>query len=253
VFAHPDDESLACGGLLAWCAERGAAVSLLCLTQGEGGPGAEGTRSLQETRAGELRDAARILGIGNLTLLNYPDGMLPWVDQEALEADIRDVIARVHPDVVITFGEDGLYWHPDHIAVHERTTAAVAGLDPAGCRPVLYYVTMPPGAMRGVVDHTTRTVAVQSVQGRLPQSIFGIEDADAFGADASLPTLVIDVSAFAARKLAAIKCHRSQLAGSALALVEERDAARLLGVEHFRRADVASAADAFIERLSGVA
>jgi LmbE family N-acetylglucosaminyl deacetylase len=72
--------------------------------------------------------------------------MLPWIDVGRLEADIQAVIRRTAPDVVITFGEDGLYWHPDHIAVHERTTAAVATLDDDV--PALYYVTMPTGAMR---------------------------------------------------------------------------------------------------------
>ena len=38
VFAHPDDESLACGGLLAWCAHLGARVSVCCATAGELGP-----------------------------------------------------------------------------------------------------------------------------------------------------------------------------------------------------------------------
>jgi N-acetyl-1-D-myo-inositol-2-amino-2-deoxy-alpha-D-glucopyranoside deacetylase len=185
-------------------------------------------------------------------LLDHPDGMLPWVDPEVLDADIRDAILRTRPDVVITFGEDGLYWHPDHIAVHERTTAVVAALSASDGKPALYYVTMPPGSMRAVVDHVTKAVTARE-HGHAPQSIFGIDDADAFGSAASLPTLVVDVSRFAARKLAAIKCHRTQLGDSALALLEESDAPRLLGTEHFRRAEVGSTTDAFIERLSSVA
>jgi LmbE family N-acetylglucosaminyl deacetylase len=83
VFAHPDDESLACGGLIARCADLGAQVSLLCVTHGEHG---EGTR-LGDARAQELREASRVLGIANLVLLHYQDGMLPWVDAEHLEAE----------------------------------------------------------------------------------------------------------------------------------------------------------------------
>lgn len=251
VFAHPDDESLACGGLLAWCAELGARVSLLCATHGEDGPDADAPAALRETRARELQAAARVLGVSDLVVLDHPDGMLPWVDAAALEADILDAIRRVRPDVVITFGEDGLYWHQDHIAIHERTTAAVAALEVMGDpAPALYYVTMPPHGMRAVVNHAEDTAARQGSGGQAPRLILGIEDADAFGALAAAPTLVVDASAFAARKLAAIKCHRTQLADSALNLVAENDAPRLLGTEHFRRAEVGSGAAAFIERFA---
>ena len=251
VFAHPDDESVACGGLLAWCADRGAAVSLLCVTHGEGGPGGGPSQPLRETRAHELRAAARILGISHLMLLDHPDGMLPWVDPAVLEADILSAIRRVRPDVVITFGEDGLYWHPDHVAIHERTTAAVAALGAMdGEAPALYYVTMPPGSMRALVKNVQNTAAGQGLAGRSPHHILGVEDADAFGALAAAPTLVVDASDFATRKLAAIRCHRTQVADGALNLVAEGDAPRLLGIEHFRRAAVGSTADAFIERFA---
>ena len=106
-------------------------------------------KAFGELRAQELGAACRALGVADLVLLDYEDGMLPWVDRGQLEADIRRAIHRFRPDVVITFDEDGLYWHPDHIAVHERTTAAVAAAGVDG--PALYYVTMPPGGMRAVV------------------------------------------------------------------------------------------------------
>jgi LmbE family N-acetylglucosaminyl deacetylase len=242
VFAHPDDESLACGGVLAWCAERGARVSLLCATRGEHGAGDH--RALGATRARELEAAARILGVADVALLAHEDGMLPWVDAATLEADIRGAILQHRPEVVITFGEDGLYWHPDHIAVHERTTAAVAAL--GADAPALYYVTLPPGRMRAVVD----AVAARAPAGQPPPKILGIADVDAFGALAAAPTLVVEAGAFASRKLAAIRCHRTQLAHDALDMLSESDAARLLGTEHFRRATVGSNRDAFIERLS---
>lgn len=253
VFAHPDDESLACGGLLAWCADHGAAVSLLCVTHGEGGPGPAGAPPdlLRMTRATELRAAARVLGIGRVILLDHPDGMLPWVEPDVLEADIRDAIRATQPDVVITFGEDGLYWHPDHVAVHERTTAVVAALrGTAPAAPALYYVTMPFGAMRAVVDHAASVVTTRAGENDVNLSVFGIDDADAFGDAASPPTLVVDASPYAVRKLAAIKCHRTQ--ASVFDLLGDEEAGRFLGIEHFRRADADSTRDAFIERFKAV-
>ena len=251
VFAHPDDESLACGGLLARCAECDVRVSLLCLTHGEHGPGHDGERSpehdaerLGDIRAGELRDAARVLGIRDLILLDHEDGMLPWIHHARLEADILGAIRRFRPHVVVTFDEDGLYWHPDHIAVHERTTAAVAELGIAG--PALRYVSMPRGRMRAVVDAASNDLEHGDEP---PRPILGVADADAFGSMAPAPTLVVEAGEFAGRKLAALRCHGTQFDGSALAYVSERDAARLLGTEHYRRAEVGSRDDVFFERF----
>lgn len=242
VFAHPDDESLSCGGLLAWCTQLGARVSLVCATRGEHGLG--GQQELGEIRTRELEAASRILGITDVIVLDYADGMLPWADAARLEADIRNAIRRIHPEVVITFGEDGLYWHPDHIAVHDRTTAVVAALGPEA--PALYYVTMPPGCTRAVVE----TIAARWPAGPSRHSILGIADPDAFGSMAAAPTLVIEVGEFAIRKLAAIRCHRTQVAGEPLEMLSESDAVRLLGTEHFRRATIGLNGDAFIERLA---
>ncbi len=275
VFAHPDDESLASGGLLAWCADRGARVSLLCLSRGErgrrepressealealearetpdplkGAQALEAARAaavgdLAATRARELADAAHVLGIADVTLLGHADGMLPWLAPGVLEADVRAAIERLHPQVVVTFGEDGLYWHPDHIAAHDATRAAVASLGTAA--PVLYYVTTPPGQMRAIVDAAAARVADPSAR----RDILGIDAIDAFGACARPPTLVVDTGQRARRKLAALRCHRTQVAGGPLERIDEADAAGLLGIEHYRRADVGSDADAFIERLA---
>ena len=199
-------------------------------------------------RARELEDAAGVLGIGEVTILDHADGMLPWVNARTLETDIRAVIRRTAPDVVITFGADGLYWHPDHIAVHERTTAAVAALGDDA--PALYYVTLPAGAMRAVVDHAADVTGRRDPEAAPPRSILGVTDADAFGALAAAPTLVVETGQFAARRLRALTCHRSQCHGCALALVDEHEAPRLLGTEHYRRADVGARGDAFIERFA---
>src|SRR5262249_12900278 len=80
VFAHPDDESLACGGTLARLSDAGARVVLMCASHGErgglGGPVEDA--ALGHARAGELQETAATLGITNLIILNHPDGDLPW-------------------------------------------------------------------------------------------------------------------------------------------------------------------------------
>ena len=300
VFAHPDDESITCGGLLAWCAHLGADVALLCLTRGEHGqdgrepvngraargqdqsrpgedaiPYGQGGGDLARTRSRELERAARELGVKKVTILEHSDGMLPWLDAARLEADVEAAIRRRRPDVVITFDEDGVYGHPDHVAVHERTTAVVAGLDESA--PALYYVTVPPEAMRAVADHAAQKLRARtdgpvpgvarheghgqearddggarraSVARPGPTSILGVDDPDAFGSEAPAPTLVVDAGTFAAAKLAALACHATQFHGGALEAVELEDAPRLLGVEHYRRAAVGAAGPSFLDAFA---
>src|SRR5947209_3014178 len=145
IFAHPDDESLACGGTLARLADAGARVVLICASRGERGglSGPVEDDQLGNTRVAELREAACTLGISDLIVLSHPDGDLRWAEVTEFEAEIVMAIRRYKPAAIITFGEDGLYWHLDHIGVHERTTSAVGSL--GADAPPLYYVTMPPG------------------------------------------------------------------------------------------------------------
>jgi LmbE family N-acetylglucosaminyl deacetylase len=188
------------------------------------------------------------LGIRDVVLLSHQDGMLPWISEALLEADISDTIRRFQPDVVVTFDEDGLYWHPDHIAVHERTTSAVGHLGDTG--PALLYATIPAGAIRAVVEAASSLAECRD--GSL-RPVLGVADVDAFGSLAPVPTLVVEAGGFGAAKLAALRCHRSQVEGSALDCLDERDAARLLGTEHYRRAGVGSQAPCFVERLGTLA
>ncbi len=239
VFAHPDDESLACGGLLARCAAEGVRGSVLCLTRGAGVP-EDPERAVVRTR--EFEAAAATLGLAEAVLLDFRDGYLPWEDPDAVEREITTVIRHVRPEVVVTFGDDGLYWHPDHIAAYERTTAAVANLGAEA--PVLYYVTMRSGAVRALVDAVSARAGTRS-----PTHVLGIDEPEAFGAAAQPATHVLDVRAVAARKLAALRCHASQVAGGALALATDADAADFLGIEHYRRI-TGGAHTTFLDRMA---
>jgi LmbE family N-acetylglucosaminyl deacetylase len=223
VFAHPDDESLAAGGLLAWCASLGGRVAVLCLTRGElrvpdGGA---------DVRAGELAAAAAVLGVQDVRLRDFRDGYLTWEPGEAIEAEIQAAIDLVAPDLIVTFDADGLYWHPDHVAVHERTTAVVTKLGAAA--PALFYVSMPHGRLRG--------------------HVLGI-DADAFGACAPTATHRLDVGRFASIKMAALRCHRTQVEGDPVDALSEAEAREALGLELYRRAEVGGAGDTFLDRIS---
>jgi LmbE family N-acetylglucosaminyl deacetylase len=245
VFAHPDDESIASGGLLARCAAEGIRTSILCLTRGGLGQLDDPARvRMGEARAHELDAAARVLGVDEVILLDYRNGFLPWVEPAALEADIRAAMARCHADVVITFDEDGLYWHPDHIVVHERTTAAVAAMGEGA--PALFYVSMPKGAMRAAWEAATAATEGAGTPESVPPVVLGVE-VDAYGLFTTPPTLRFDASAEAVRKLQALRCHRSQVTGDALDRLPDVAAPRALGVELYRRAAVGARHTTFLD------
>jgi LmbE family N-acetylglucosaminyl deacetylase len=232
VFAHPDDESLACGGTIARLSDAGVRVVLLCASRGRKGtisdPGLVGDADLGCVREQELREAARVLGVARVDILDHPDGDLYWANIPQFQAEIADAIVDCRADTVITFGEDGLYWHPDHIGVYERTLDAVLTLGDAA--PSLYYVTMPKGIMREIVDAAAAKGWAAPSSG--PWAIVP----DAFGLLARPPSLVIDVSPWVPRKIAAVLCHRTQMGvDNPFARVDPAAARRLLGFEQFRR------------------
>ena len=247
IFAHPDDESIACGGTLARLSDAGVRVVLLCASHGESGsisdPALVPDGDLGSVRANELRQAARVLGIADVEVLNHPDGDLRWADVQAFHKEIVGAIERFNPDAVITFGDDGLYWHLDHIGVHERTSTAVLSLGAAA--PPLYCVTMAPGAMRQVAE-----AAVAKGRASARSGFWGIEPS-AFGEGAKPPTVIVDVREWILRKLAAIRSHRTQMgANNLFATLDETDARRWLGMEHFYRAPIQSSGEPLLEQLN---
>ena len=246
IFAHPDDESLACGATLAWCAAEGARVSVLCATRGEAGQRAAGCLedvALGAVRRAELHEAAKQLAVDEVILLDHPDGCLTGVDPSLFRHEMVLTLRHVRPDVVITFGADGLYWHPDHIVVHERVTEAVEQLGASA--PALFYVVFPSGLMRSVVE------TAQTNPGVPPDLSLWTIDADAFGAYAAEPTLIVDATAYVAQKLDALRCHRSQIdAHSPFTWLTPGQAAALLGREYFVHASVGDHGPAFIEQLN---
>lgn len=131
VLAHPDDESLGNGGTLAKYAAEGVETYLLTATRGEKGwffkrEDYPGPTELGQIRERELLSAAEVLGLREVAFLDYVDGEFDRADSNEVIAKIASHIRRIRPHVVVTFDQNGLYGHPDHIAVCRFTTAAVA-------------------------------------------------------------------------------------------------------------------------------
>ena len=222
VLAHPDDESLGVGGALAKYASEGIEVFVLTATRGDRGryrghrfgeqehPGPEALAKLREA---ELRAAASVLGVRNVSMLDYHDQALDRANPRQAVADIVGHLRRIRPDVVVTFGPDGAYGHPDHIAISQFTTAAiVAASDPAfACDGVeakahsvskLYYIAWPEATW----------TAHQAALRRLVSMVDGVERQATPWPDWAITT-VIDVNEFWLTVWRAVSCHESQVAG----------------------------------------
>jgi LmbE family N-acetylglucosaminyl deacetylase len=241
VLAHPDDESLGFGGALAKYAAEGVETYLVTATRGERGwwgdekdyPGLE---RLGKIREAELLAAAKVLGIREVSFLDYIDGDLDQADPSEATARIAGHIRRVKPHVVATFGPEGSYGHPDHIAICQFTTAAVVcAADPAfaladGAAPhrvsKLYYR-----------EHTNEWLAgYESVFGEMVMHVDGVERHTSGWEDWAITTYV-DTEACWPTVWQAVSCHKSQLPGySRLEKLPEKHHQALWGRQGYYRA-----------------
>src|SRR5579859_2067488 len=138
VLAHPDDESMGTGGTLAHYAAQGVETYLITATRGESDRGWQfapedypGLAAYGKVREGELMAAAKILGLREVCLLDYLDGLLDQANPAEVVAKLVPHIRRIRPQVIITFGGDGAYGHVDHIAISQFTSSAiVSAADP---------------------------------------------------------------------------------------------------------------------------
>jgi LmbE family N-acetylglucosaminyl deacetylase len=239
ILAHPDDEALGFGGTLARYAAAGVETFLVTATRGErgwfGAPDLyPGPNALGQLREVELRRSAGILGIRQIDLLGYLDGDLDQADPVEAVARIVACLRRARPQVVVTFGLDGTYGHPDHIAISQLTSAAlVAAADP-GYAPEtgsahrvakLYHFA----ARKRLLD------LYEQIFGELVMEIDGVERRTV-----AVPDWMIaaDINSAACWRQVweAVRCHETQLPGLAGLLSLPDDVhERLWGEQTFTR------------------
>ncbi len=124
IWAHPDDETYLAGGVMAAAADRGQRVVCVSATAGECGtddPASWPPERLGRVRRWEAAAAMAVLGVRDHRIIGLPDGRLTEFDAAGREHVAR-LFDEVQPDVVLTFGPDGVTFHPDHIAVHRWVT-----------------------------------------------------------------------------------------------------------------------------------
>lgn len=130
VHAHPDDEAIFTGATIRRLADRGARVVLVTATAGEMGTPRVRTTDLPRTRRAELEQAAALLGVSRLVQLGRRDsGLAGWEsgahpralirsDLRALAQSIAALAVQESAEAVVAYDPDGVYGHPDHVAVH---------------------------------------------------------------------------------------------------------------------------------------
>jgi LmbE family N-acetylglucosaminyl deacetylase len=227
VHAHPDDECIGTGGVLARYAAEGIRTVLVTCTDGGCGDGPGGSKpgeaghdrdGVVKVRGAELERSCEVLGISHLERLDYHDsGMMGWPQNDepgsfwttpVAEATDRlaELFRRYEPQVVVTYNDNGMYGHPDHIQAHRITVAADRM---TGIPAKLYYTAVPRSAM------TEMGRRMKELGIALPEGANG----DNQGEEPALPdwltpdeelTTVVDVGRYADAKFDSLHCHESQ-------------------------------------------
>jgi len=237
--AHPDDECIQTGGVMAKAAADGHRVVLVVATRGEHGEVPDGFldhgEELWQRRVRETNDAAAHLGVERIEFLGYVDsGMVDtpenhldgsfWTaDLEEAAARLAGILSEEAADVLTIYDDHGGYGHPDHIQVHRvgRRAAELAGI------AKVFQATI------------NRDVIIELVK-RLPPdpdfSVRDIEDDPTFGTPMDQITCRVDVRSFMAQKRAAMRAHASQISDTHFMLAMPDDAfAEAFGTEWFIR------------------
>ena len=251
VHAHPDDESISTGGILAKYSAKGFRTVLAYGTRGEAGdilnpdfvaskPGLD----VKEIRAIELAAALRVLTVGAVYFLGYrdsgmagspenhhPQAFAQAIFQEAT-AKLVEIIRQVRPQVIVTYNEKGTYLHPDHIMANRVTRRAfeasgdarfeVAGALTPWQPSKLYYTAIPLERIRRMHKF---------VKGQGEEPVF---DPEVLGTPEEKITTVVDVREYLSQKLEALDCHQSQKnPKSILRRIPEEWRLEVMGYEHF--------------------
>jgi LmbE family N-acetylglucosaminyl deacetylase len=227
--AHPDDESIACGGVMRKAADEGHRVVLVIATRGENGEVADGFlndgEELWQRRVEETHAAAKIVGAQRVEFLGYVDsGMMGTPENDApgsfwtapveeAAEKLAEILREENADVLTVYDDNGGYGHPDHIQVHRVGTRAA---ELAGT-PRVYQNTM------------NREHMIQGMRELAEENPGLIEppadiDAASFGKPESEITAAVDVSAYLDVKRAAMRAHASQISEQSffLAMPDER-------------------------------
>ena len=253
VHAHPDDESIGTGGVMAKYAHEGVHTVLVTCTRGELGDiqdpeefvPPEPGMSMKEIRKIELDNALKVLNTDEFFCLEYRDsGMagtpgnqdprsFAQADLDTAANRLAEIIRKVRPHVVITYDETGIYWHPDHVMAHKITQKAffaagdaaygTEGDLPAWQPAKLYHIAIPMPRTR---RYDRMSEEEEGKKEERSSAIVGTPDEKI--------TTRIDITRYLDAKFAAIYSHKSQIGGShRFRNLSDEQKTKMFGHEHF--------------------
>ena len=257
VFAHPDDEAFGFAGTLARLREEGTRAVLVCTTRGEVGEISSDRLATPSTigavREMELRAAMALVGVDDIRFLGYRDSGMDGTPEnddprsfhkapfEEVVAQLVAQIRAIRPVTVITFGEDGIYGHPDHVAVYHAMAAAIpAAADPD--QPIgLGVPYRVPVTYFAAVARERLQMLAQRADG--PFRHMSQEALAKMGTPEADITHKIDVSAYRTLKEEVIRAHATQVGDDGpMAGLPREQVEAFLSVENLVRAgDLSSA------------
>ena len=246
IVAHPGDEAFGFGGAIATAVASGAYVVVVCATRGwfdarlhapspaPGGKnrdvkdGAVTWRNLDTVREDELRRSVAVLGVRVVRMLDYAEGELDRADFDHLVGRIVEPIRMHRPEVILSFGPDGVTGDSDHVILSRAARAAYE----LAAQPLAFEDDIEEDQVAWRAAKLYELVVPESVVAMLGDRL----PPEGYGSGVE-PTLAVELGEFAQLKLAAISRHISQT-GSAGAFHDWRPEVRdaWLGTEHYRLA-----------------
>jgi LmbE family N-acetylglucosaminyl deacetylase len=246
VHAHPDDEASS-GGILALYADQGVRIIVVTCTNGEFGdapggvkPGEEGhdPQAVAQIRLAELRQSVKILGVTDLETLGYHDsGMAEWAYKDSPEAfwnvpleevagRIGDLIKKYRPQVLVTYDDEGVYQHPDHVHASRAGQAAAV----ATGIPAKVYLSTNRGSTWRRIWETLRELGEQ-----VPQWEEDAERTRRSLESEERITTTIDIRPVLPRVREALFTHGSQISDSWFSKLPQSAAEEAFGYQYFIR------------------
>jgi LmbE family N-acetylglucosaminyl deacetylase len=209
IWAHPDDETYLTAGLMARAVRNGSRVVCVTATRGEGGSMDEEKwppETMGEVRERELMECLQILGVTEHHWLDCLDVDMDTPLDSNGEGRVREIVAEVQPDTLLTFGPDGMTDHAGHKSVCDWTTRAFRDLSKSGTK--LFYATATP-------EWAEEFVPIYNRFGVFRPGTPPVTPRGKLGIDFPLPPELLEL------KLRAIEAHVSQVEGMVNAFGED--------------------------------
>ncbi|MBI2607378.1 MAG: PIG-L family deacetylase [Candidatus Doudnabacteria bacterium] len=201
ILAHPDDEAFLLAGTCLKLAEEGKRSAVICATTGERGPDRLNRElspeQMAEIRTQELQQACRVLGCDCKKIFDFGDGQLDKADFAELISQLSEEINALTPQIILTFGEEGISGHRDHITIGR---AAMLAAKQADTPPSEIWRTCIPSSL---IEDFCKHLDQRKVHHLhyVANNLKGVPDGR---------LTKIDIKKYAAQKLKALEAHQSQ-------------------------------------------